>query len=164
LTGINIAIYLFTQVHYKVLSIVKKESKYATAAKSLWINSAFISKQIDNSLGAIHGIGLTEYMVLLNLANAPNKTLRRIDVADAIGRTASGITRMLMPMEKIGLVDKEISPRDARVSLVKITAAGEVIFHDASVTLNQKSEQLLKSLNNKQLDNFLVLLNSIHGA
>ena len=164
MTGINIAIYLFSQVYCKVKNAMETESKYATAAKSLWINSAFISKKIDNSLGAIHGIGLTEYMVLLNLANAPNKAVRRIDLADAIGRTASGITRMLMPMEKIGLVEKEISPRDARVSLVKITAAGEVIFHDASVTLNQKSEQLLKSLNSKQLDNFLVLLNSIHGG
>jgi DNA-binding MarR family transcriptional regulator len=162
LTRINIAIYLLDQVFNKVLGAMKKESKYATAAKSLWLNSAFVSKQIDNSLGAIHGIGLTEYMVLFNLSNAPNKALRRIDVADAIGRTASGITRMLMPMEKIGLVEKEISPRDARASLVKLTAAGETIFHDASVTLNQKSEQLLRGLNSKQLDSFQVLLDTIH--
>ncbi len=164
MTGINIAIYLSDQVYCKVFIAMKKESTYATAAKSLWINSTFISKQIDNTLGAIHGIGLTEYMVLLNLVNAPNNTLRRIDVADAIGRTASGITRMLMPMEKIGLVGKEINPRDARVSLVKITTAGETIFHEASITLDQKSEQLLGNLNSKQLDNFLVLLNSIHGG
>jgi DNA-binding MarR family transcriptional regulator len=143
---------------------MKDESKYANATISLWLNSALISKKIDNSISTIHGIGLTEYMVLLNLFNAPNKMLRRIDLAELIGRTGSGITRMLMPMEKIGLVKKEASPRDARASLVKITSAGEKIFNDATTTLNHKSEQLLKRLDKKQIDTFLLLLNSIHGG
>lgn len=144
--------------------LMKDESKYANATISLWLNSALISKKIDNSISTIHGIGLTEYMVLLNLFNAPNKMLRRIDLAELIGRTGSGITRMLMPMEKIGLVKKEASPRDARASLVKITSAGEKIFNDATTTLNHKSEQLLKRLDKKQIDTFLLLLNSIHGG
>jgi DNA-binding MarR family transcriptional regulator len=42
-------------------------------------------------------------------------------------------------MEKIGLVEREVSPRNARASLVKITSVGEKIFGDASVTLKQKS-------------------------
>lgn len=140
------------------------KSKYANATISLWLNSALISKKIDSSIATIHGIGLTEYMVLLNLFNAPNKMLRRIDLAELIGRTGSGVTRMLIPMEKIGLVNKESSPRDARASLVKITLAGEKIFNDATATLNHKSEQLLKRLDKKQIDTFLLLLNSIHGG
>ena len=48
---------------------------------------------------------------------------------------------MLMPMEKIGLVKKEIN---ARVSLVKIPPAGEEIFENASVTLDNKPERILK--------------------
>ena len=140
---------------------MNKQSKYAEVAKKLWINNAFISKKIENSLGSIHGVGLTEYMVLHNLVNAPNKVLRRIDLADSVGRTASGVTRMLLPMEKLGLIEKETSPRDARASLVKITRVGEEIFNDASITLNQKSEQLLDRLDGKQIDTFLKLLNII---
>jgi len=143
---------------------MNKKSKYAEVAKNLWINNAFISKKIENSLGSIHGIGLTEYMVLHNLVNAPNKVLRRIDLAESVGRTASGVTRMLMPMEKLGLINKEASPRDARASLVKITSVGEQIFNDASSTLNQKSEQLLDRLDRKQIDTFLNLLNLIQGG
>jgi len=143
---------------------MNKESKYAAVAKSLWINNAYISKKIENSLGSIHGIGLTEYMVLYNLINAPNKVLRRIDLANLVGRTASGVTRMLMPTEKLGLINKVLSPRDARASLVKITPAGEQIFKDSSSTLNQKSEQLLDRIDKEQIDTFLNLLNLIQGG
>ncbi|GAA6153540.1 hypothetical protein NBRC116587_29610 [Pseudoteredinibacter isoporae] len=125
------------------------------------MNTAIISKQLDNSLGAIHGIGLTEYMVLLNLMQAPNRALRRIDIAEALARTASGITRMLMPMEKIGLVTKEANERDARVSLVKITPAGEELFKEASTTLDAKSETLLKNIDSTDADSFLDLLRRI---
>lgn len=140
---------------------MKKASKYGAITKSLWVNSAIISRQLDNSLGAVHGIGLTEYMVLLNLMKAPNHALRRIDLAEALARTASGITRMLMPMEKIGLVKKEANQRDARVSVVKITPAGEELFRNASVTLDSKSETLLKNLNSQKADIFLGLLDAI---
>lgn len=136
-------------------------SVYGEAARAIWLKSATISKQLDNSLGAIHGIGLVEYMVLMNLANSPNHSLRRIDIADSISRTASAITRMLMPMEKIGLVEKESSARDARVSLVKITKAGLEVFENASLTLNGKAESVLKGLSKKQANDLLGLLDKI---
>lgn len=131
---------------------------HADIVKALWLNSANISKQLDNGLGAIHGIGLSEYMVLLNLSEAPNQAMRRIDLAQAIGRTGSGITRMLAPMEKIGLVIKETSARDGRVSLVKLTDAGAQILQDATQTLNQKSSALLKNMAPNEAQQFLSLL------
>ena len=137
------------------------EDKYGAISKSLWLKSAVISKHLDNSLGAIHGIGLAEYMVLLNLMKAPNHALRRIDIAEALARTASGITRMLMPMEKIGLVSKETNTRDARVSLVKITPAGEELFRNATVTLDAKSQSLLRNIDSESADKMLALLQSI---
>ena len=137
------------------------EDKYGAISKSLWLKSAVISKHLDNSLGAIHGIGLTEYMVLQHLMDAPNHALRRIDLAEALARTASGVTRMLMPMEKIGLVTKELNERDARVSLVKITGAGEELFKNASATLDSKSESLLKNIDSRNADKLFSLLQSI---
>ena len=71
-------------------------------------------------------------MLLNSLFDSPNKTMTRIDLAESIGRTASGVTKMLRPMEKIGLIQKEVGARDARVSLVKISKAGERLFKDAT--------------------------------
>lgn len=134
---------------------------YSDISKKLWMTHTLMAKHLDNALGTIHGIGLTEYMVLQALIEAPSKVMRRVDLAESIGRTASGITRMLMPMEKIGLIKKEANKRDARVSLVKITAAGERLFTDASATFEQKSEQLLKNLSSKQLENLSKILQEI---
>ncbi|MEH6455947.1 MAG: MarR family winged helix-turn-helix transcriptional regulator [Cocleimonas sp.] len=138
------------------------ETLQTNVTKSLWANSAIISKQIDNSLGMLHGIGLTEYMVLNQLMDAPNKHMRRIDVAEAVGRTASGVTRMLIPMEKIGLIEREVNPRDARVSLVKITSVGETKLAEATITLNERSEKILQHFDPKQLNEFLNLLKLIN--
>ena len=123
----------------------------------LWSASTAITRKIDLALGAIHGIGFNEYVVLSHLIAAPNKTLRRIDLAESIGRTASGVTRMLLPMEKIGLVRKESNPRDARVSLVQITASGEEIYGYATNTLDEKSASLLGRLEKKEVKRLLKL-------
>ena len=93
-----------------------------------------------------HGLSFTEYLVLRELAGAPSKKLRRIDLAETIGLSASGVTRLLNPMEKVGLVKKEDAPRDARVSLVAITRAGEKIFRDSDVAIGHSAEAFLSAL------------------
>jgi len=138
-----------------------KQSPYTSATKSLWVCSSEISKSLDNGLGAIHGIGLTEYMVLDALAQAPNQMMRRIDIAEQMARTASGVTRLLMPMEKIGLVKKQSNARDARVSMVQLTKAGAQLYEHASVTLDNKSQSLLKRLTRRQVQELCGLLASI---
>lgn len=140
---------------------MKNEEQYGAISKSLWLNAAVISKHLDNSLSAVHGIGLTEYMVLHSRMSSGSQALRRIDIAESLARTASGITRVLLPMEKIGLVAKDVNERDARVSLVKITDAGKELFKNATTTLNKKSEVLLKNLDDKGADQLLALLQSI---
>ena len=122
------------------------------------MRSAQITKSLDSGLGAVHGISLTEYMVLDALVQAPEQKLRRIDIAEAMARTASGVTRLLMPMEKIGLVKKQSSARDARVSMVQLTRAGERLYQDASVTLDHKAESILGRLNRKEVQALAQLL------
>ncbi len=104
-----------------------------------------IGKRMGNSL-SMHGISLTEYLVLQCLSQAPEHRLRRIDLADSIGVTASGVTRLLNPMEKIGLVRKEATERDARVSLVALSTAGEQLLADATVTFAEAASRICRGL------------------
>jgi len=115
-----------------------------------------LQKKTDLIL-SIHGISFTEFMVMYYLNDAPNKTMRRIDLAESVGLSASGVTRLVIPMEKIGLVQKEANPRDARVSLVKLTKAGERVFKNAFVSFGDCANSLLKALDSKQLSEFLEL-------
>lgn len=75
--------------------------------------------------GGLDGIGFNEFVILFHLNQAPDKKIRRIDLAEKMGLTASGVTRILAPMEKMGLIKKEAALRDARVSYVAITTSGQ---------------------------------------
>jgi len=134
---------------------------YSQITKALWLKAHVVSKNLDGSLGAIHGIGLTEYMVLHHLHTHPSHVLRRIDLAEALSRTASGITKVLLPMEKTGLVTKQSSERDARVSLVKITDSGSEIYQNATVTLENKSQLLLRNVTDSEASSLLTVLEKL---
>jgi len=128
---------------------------------NLWTINTITSKKIDGCLGSIHGIGFTEYMVLFHLSNAHNTTMRRIDLANKLGLSASGVTRLVSPMEKIGLVKKSANPRDARVSLVKLTASSVTVLRDATASLKEISKQILHDINEKNLKETLDVFNCI---
>ena len=103
-----------------------------------------IQKRMSSVL-SVHGISFSEFLVLQQLQLAAASGMRRIDLAEQVGLSASGITRLLNPMQKIGLVKKELIARDARVSLVAITAAGKRIFREANATFEHTSATLLAS-------------------
>jgi len=130
---------------------------------NLWTINTIISKKVDACLGSIHGIGFTEFMVLFQLENTLNKTMRRIDLAKSIGLSASGITRLITPMEKIGLVQKEQNPRDARVSFVKLSSSGEKILAEATASLKASSQQLLHDIEARKLTSTLEVFKSLAG-
>jgi DNA-binding MarR family transcriptional regulator len=113
-------------------------------------------KQLDHSL-SMHGISFTEFHVMFHLSNSASGSMRRIDLAESVGLSASGVTRLLNPMQKIGLVEKEESARDARVSLVGLTDSGRTVFSDAKKTFEQSAESFLKTLSKKQRTAFASL-------
>jgi len=54
------------------------------------------------------------------------------------------ITRQLAPLEKRGIVGRETDPRDARLSYVVLTAAGEGLVSDARTTLQQEAARIFQ--------------------
>ena len=116
--------------------------------------SAKLTKRVEGQL-SFHGISFTEYLILRFLNEAPQKTMRRIDLAECVGISASGVTRLLAPMEKRKLVEKEANARDARVSLVKISRTGERIYKEASVSFEHSAQFLSERLSEKQLTTLL---------
>ncbi len=60
-------------------------------------------RRIDQHL-SLHGISFSEFLGMYNLNDAPKMTMRRIDLAESIGLSASGVTRLVNPMKKNRLV------------------------------------------------------------
>lgn len=115
-----------------------------------------LAKKVDGQL-SIHGISFTEYMIMHNLNASVLKTMRRIEIAESVGISASGVTRLIAPMEKIGIVEKESNPRDARQSLVKLSKAGQRLFEEASVSFEHCAKSMLEPLSGNQLDKLIEL-------
>jgi len=100
-----------------------------------------LSRRFDRL--SIHGIGFSDFMILYLLSQAKGERMRRIDLAEKIGLTASGVTRMLLPLEKIGLIKREANERDARVSYVVLTETGKQLFEDAKDTANSLAGEII---------------------
>src|SRR5579864_853469 len=83
-----------------------------------------IRKRLEGPLGGGHGIGYTDFIILAELASVVEGRLRPVDLANRLLLTPSGVTRAVLPLAKIGLVERESHERDARASYVAITQAG----------------------------------------
>jgi DNA-binding MarR family transcriptional regulator len=92
---------------------------------------AAVTRQLSARLEATHGLTLSDFDVLVQLYYAPDRALRRVDIARAVLLTASGITRLLDGLERAGWVEKRACETDARVSYAVLTDAGLQKFEAA---------------------------------
>ena len=71
--------------------------------------------------------------------------MRRVDLAQQILLTASGITRLLEGLERSGYVAKETCASDARVSYAKVTDEGLEKLRSAATTHLRGIDELFLS-------------------
>jgi DNA-binding MarR family transcriptional regulator len=95
---------------------------------------AALTRALSADLVAGHGLTINDYEALLHLQREPEKMLRRVDLAERVLLTASGITRLLEGLENAGLVERAACATDRRVVYAKLTEAGEQKLREASGT------------------------------
>ena len=122
-----------------------------------------LTRRLDNSLGSFHGLSFADYMLLSSLGRAPGTRLRRVDLAERLGLTASGVTRALIPLEKIGLVKRQPDPRDARIGYAVLTPAGAKLLASATESAAMVSDVALQAVPARQLEAFSTLLGQLAG-
>ena len=134
-----------------------KQSEFIMELSNLY---GRVFKFVDRRLST-HSITFSEFFVMYQLSLAPDKAMRRIDLAEAVGMSASGVTRLLAPMEKLLLVAKEQNERDARVSLVRLTDVGAHVLSEAMGSFEASGDMLLGKLTNEDLERFFALSKAI---
>ncbi len=85
---------------------------------------ATLTKALDAELEAAHGLPLSSYEVLMNLADADGERMRMSDLAAMVILSRSGLTRLVDRLEREGLIARESCPSDARGSFATLTGAG----------------------------------------
>ena len=111
-----------------------RERPSLNAWVSLLRAHAALTRTLSAELVHAHGLTINDYEVLLHLARADDHRLRRVDLAERLLLTASGITRLLDGLERAGYVCKAQCDSDARVTYAVITDAGFTKLHEASDT------------------------------
>lgn len=121
------------------------------------------TRRIDARLSSIHGLSFSDFMILYHLSRAHGARLRRVDLADCMGQTASAVTRSLLPLEKIGWVERQSDPRDARVGYACMTPAGTRLFTDANRTAEAVCRDVLQAVPLEQISSLQSVLRQITG-
>lgn len=122
---------------------------------------ALLSRRYDSGLG---GLGFNEFMILYYLSNAPDEKLRRIDLAGKIGLTASGVTRILLPMEKVGYVGRESNPNDARVSYAILAPGGKRRLEEELERAEYLTTEIIPEHKAKKVTELSELLTELSGT
>ena len=124
-----------------------------------------MTRQLNVQLNADHGLTISDYEVLLLLARAPDRRMRRVDLAEQIILTASGITRLLDGLERSGLVERASCSSDRRVVYAVLTDAGLAKLREASGSHVAQIDDLFgRRYEEHELDELAALLSRLGGS
>jgi DNA-binding MarR family transcriptional regulator len=85
---------------------------------------AALRRVLDRELQEAHQLPLTEFEVLLWLANRPDGRMRMAEVASSMLLSQGGTTRLVERLERQGLVRREPCAEDRRGAYAVLTDAG----------------------------------------
>jgi DNA-binding MarR family transcriptional regulator len=112
--------------------VLSEQSLGVAAFVALLRGHAAATRQLNAQLTVDHGLTISDYEVLLRLAKAPERQMRRVDLAEDVLLTASGVTRLLDGLESAGLVERGSCATDRRVVYAVLTDSGLAKLREAS--------------------------------
>jgi DNA-binding MarR family transcriptional regulator len=105
-----------------------------TAFSRLLRAHSALSRELSARLVTDHGLTINDYEALLHLSHAEEGSLRRVDLAERLMLTPSGVTRLLDGLERDGWVKKGQCDSDARVTYAVLTDEGRERLESAGRT------------------------------
>lgn len=126
---------------------------------------AAVTRQLSSELQASHGLTINDYEALYLLSVAEGRRLRRVDLAQQLLLTPSGVTRLLEGLEEAGLVERQTCSEDLRVTYAALTDAGAGKLESASCGHVGSIRTLFEGhLSRDELDRLAELLGRLPGV
>lgn len=119
---------------------------------------ATVTRRFDSGLG---GLSFNEFIILWHLKQAGKETVRPTDLAARLGLTASGVTRLLLPMEKTGLLKRKRDENDARASHIIIAPGGKMKLEEAMERAEYLADELIPKGKDRKVAELAALLSAI---
>jgi DNA-binding MarR family transcriptional regulator len=126
---------------------------------------AATTRLLSAELQAEHGLTINDYEALYLLSRAEGQRLRRIDLARRLLLTPSGVTRLLVGLERTGLVARADCPTDLRVTYAELTDEGRRKLEQASCAhVGSVCALLEQHLAGDEIDTLAALLEKLPGV
>ena len=121
-----------------------------------------VTRALNAQLVTDHGLTINDYEALLHLARAEDRRMRRVDLAERLILTASGVTRLLDGLEEAGYVDRASCASDRRVTYAVLTESGLAKLREASKSHVADIREIFETrFNAKELDQLVALLDRL---
>lgn len=107
---------------------------------------ATLALKLDEELGTLHGISLSDFIVLHSLARAEGGRLPVSGLVRPLGVQQSAVVRQLIPLEKTGHISRDREPAGDGKRYVSIRPSARRVLHEAMATLEMVCTEALWEL------------------
>jgi DNA-binding MarR family transcriptional regulator len=104
------------------------------AWRSYVVATLRLRQRLHRELAARHEVSLTDYEVLVCLAERPEGRMRMSELALVMGSTKSKLSHQVGRLEDAGLVRRARDPEDKRGVITELTRDGRVLLQSAAPT------------------------------
>jgi DNA-binding MarR family transcriptional regulator len=112
---------------------MQRLSEEEKAAYKAFMRVVFaVPRVVTADMTAAGDLGLSDHVVLGTLRDAPDRRMRMRDLAEASGVSVSGVTRIMIRLDRAGLTARVRSEPDARGAVAVLTPAGAELFEQVS--------------------------------
>ena len=145
--------------------LIGHESQAVEVWARLLRGHAASRRAFDAQLQGDHALTVSDYEALLLLSRAEGARMRRVDLAEGLQLTASGVTRLLVGLERNGLVERATCAADRRVTYAALTAAGRRKLEEAACSHVAAIRALFEErYTSEELSTLTELLSRLPGA
>ena len=102
--------------------------------RSYLSGSIVLSERLDRDLRTAHGLSSPEYEILVRLSEAPNRSIRMAELADAVSHSRSRVTHTIARLEREGIVLRGQCSEDGRGVSAVLTDHGFSVLEEAAHT------------------------------
>jgi len=124
-----------------------------------------LTRELSAQLVTDHGLTINDYEALLQLSRADEHGLKRVDLAERLMLTPSGVTRLLDGLERDGWVRKGECESDARITYAVLTEEGRERLESAGRSHLRQIRAIFEGrFSDEELEALIDLLGRLPGA
>jgi DNA-binding MarR family transcriptional regulator len=147
----------------RLMRQLKQKAPFHSTEEEVYIGlqvTAEALRQGFSDLFKAHDLSTTQYNIL-RILRGTEEGLSCSEVGERLITRVPDITRLLDRLEKRGLVRRERSATDRRVTLVHLTEAGQRLLRPLDTPVNELHRRQLQHLGSKRLKELCLLLDKV---